>query len=362
MITEALYVHIPFCDHICGYCAFNRFLYNRTLSDDFMQRIVSQIDALENSYKTIYVGGGTPTSLQSDQLEILLQALKPKLQDDYEWTFEANPENLTEDKILLLKKYGVNRMSLGVQTSKDDLLEKIGRPHKFYDAKEAVKLLKKHGLDNFSLDLIYGLPGQSIESFQESMCDVIALGPKHIAIYALTIDKGSEFERRGVKAAPLDVETKMYQLCIETMEQAGYEHYEVSNFALPGYRSQHNQVYWRYENYDALGPGASMKHDRVRKTWTRFLTKYNEQDAFDEILHLSPEEERFEFMMMGLRMKDGISHDRFEKRFHQNFYEAYPQVLKKKIEEGYLEDDGKRIYATEKGLFFLDNVLLEFMD
>lgn len=362
MNTEALYVHIPFCDHICGYCAFNRFLYNRKLSDEFMTRLLTQIENLPNTYKTIYVGGGTPTSLHTDQLEPLLIALKAKLQADYEWTFEANPENLSEDKVLLLKKYGVNRMSLGVQTSQDDLLEKIGRPHKFYEAQEAVALLKKHGLDNFSLDLIYGLPTQSIEDFAQSMQDIVALEPKHIAIYALTIDKGSEFERQGVKAAPLEIETQMYQLCIETMEKAGYEHYEVSNFAKPGYRSQHNQVYWRYENYDALGPGASMKHDKVRKTWTRYLTKYNEQDAFDEILNLDDKNEMFEFMMMGLRVKEGIPHKRFESRFKKTFYEAYPNIIEPLLDEGYLIDNGEALSASDKGLFFLDDVLLKFMD
>lgn len=362
MSTESLYVHIPFCDHICAYCAFNRFLYNRRLSDDFMKRLLAQIDALDKKYRTIYVGGGTPTSLEFDQLEALLKALQAKLQAEYEWTFEANPENLTEDKLLLLKQYGVNRMSLGVQTSSDVLLKEIGRAHRFEDAKRAVSFLKKHGMDNFSLDLIYGLPNQSLESFAQSMEDILSLEPKHVAIYALTIDQGSEFERRGVEAAPLDLETEMYRLCIDTMLKAGYEHYEVSNFALPGYRSEHNQVYWRYENYDALGPGASMKEGNVRKTWTRYLTKYNAMDAFDEVLHLDREDEIFEFMMMGLRMREGISHQRFQDRFHMTFYEAYPQQIKKLVEEGMLIDDGKRLYASSKGFFFLDDLLLRLMD
>lgn len=362
MTTEALYVHIPFCDHICSYCAFNRFLYNRKLSDEFLQRLLSQIEGLENKYRTIYVGGGTPSSLHSDQLECLLQALKGKLQKDYEWTFEANPENLSEEKILLLKKYGVNRMSLGVQTSSDPLLKQIGRAHQFSDAKKAVELLKKHGMDNFSLDLIYGLPNQSIESFAQSMEDILALEPKHVAIYALTIDDGSEFSRQGVKAAPLDLETAMYRLCIQTMKEAGYEHYEVSNFALPGYRSQHNQVYWRYENFDALGPGASLKQGNVRKTWTRYLSKYIEQDAFDEVVELDLKDEIFEFMMMGLRMKEGIEHQRFEDRFNVSMYDVYPKQLDALIEEGFLNDDGERIFVSKQGLFFLDDVLLRLMD
>lgn len=362
MSTEALYVHIPFCDHICGYCDFTRFNYARMISDQFMIRLLQQINALPGNLKTIYVGGGTPTSLQDDQLEALLQALKPKLALDYEWTFEGNPENLTYDKVKLLYDYGVNRMSLGVQTTHDDLLEKIGRHHKFYDVKKGVDLLREVGIANISLDLMYGLPGQTLESFESSMRDVIELKPDHVSIYALTVEPNSLFGRKGIKPVPVEVETEMFLSCINIMESAGYEQYEISNFSLPGSRSEHNQVYWRYEDFYALGPGSSLKVDHQRKTWTKKLGEYLQKDAYAESIDLTLEDEMFEFIMMGLRLRDGIEFERFESRFGKSMFEVFRDAIEQGVQKELLIVEENRLVTTFAGFVMLDDVLIPFMD
>lgn len=360
MNTKSVYIHIPFCEHICGYCSFTKWRYNRFISDEFILRLISQINDLPYDLETIYVGGGTPTSLEPDQLEGILQALNPHLTEGGEFTFEGNPENLTADKVKVLTDYGVNRMSLGVQTTDDDLLEKIGRHHKYYDVKEAVNLLREHGIENVSLDLIYGLPGQTIESFVQSMKDIVSLKPKHVSIYALTVDPGTAFYHAGIKQVSNELETEMYLSCIALMKDHCYEHYEISNFSLPGYESRHNKVYWQYKNYLALGPGSSMKVDSVRKTWTNNMRRYLREDSFDEVLHLSKEESMFEFIMMGLRLKEGISFSNFKERFDVDFKAHYKDAIARAQDLIILSDDN--IKATDYGFIMLDDILLEFMD
>lgn len=363
MSAESLYIHIPFCDHICGYCDFTRFNYDRYISDQFMVRLISQINKLpKNQMRTVYVGGGTPTSLQTDQLKGLLEAIKPLLAQSYEWTFEGNPENLTKDKVELLHEYGVNRMSLGVQTSNDDLLEKIGRHHKFYDVGKGVDLLRSTGISDVSLDLMYGLPGQSLESFIQSMEDVLSLNPNHVSIYALTVEPNSRFGRAGIQPVSSEVETQMFLTCIELMESRGYEHYEISNFAKDGHRSQHNQVYWRYEDFYALGLGSSLKLNHQRKTWTSKMALYLKEDAYDEVLDLSEEDEMFEFIMMGLRMREGIEFDRFKDRFNQDMRQVFKDAIENNLKKNLIIIDDKVIKTTFEGFIMLDDVLLEFMD
>ena len=362
-MASSVYIHIPFCDHICGYCDFTRFTYERKISDQFMIRLISQISKLpKNSMKTVYVGGGTPTSLETDQLESLLKAIKPILADCYEWTFEGNPENLTKEKVELLFNYGVNRMSLGVQTTDDDLLHKIGRHHKFYDVGKGVDLLRSVGITDVSLDLMYGLPGQTMDTFIHSMRDIIALDPNHISIYALTVEPNSLFGRQGIKPVSEEVETEMFLKCIEVMEENGYEHYEISNFAKPNHRSEHNQVYWRYEDFYALGLGASLKLNHQRKTWTTKMAQYIQGDFFEEELDLSLEDEMFEFVMMGLRLRDGIEFTRFETMFNRNLNDVFDQAIQTNIDNGLLVKTEKGIKTTFQGYVMLDEVLLEFMD
>lgn len=362
MSTKALYVHIPFCDHICGYCDFTRFLYNRRLSDALIIKLIQEINQLPAGLTTIYVGGGTPTSLHDDQLEALLQALKPKCAADYEWTFEGNPENLSEAKVALLVQYGVNRMSLGVQTSDDNLLKDIGRHHRFYDVGKGVDMLRKQGIDNLSLDLMYGLPNQSLDSFQASMNDILQLAPNHVSIYALTVEPNSVFGRKGIQSVSSDVETDMYLACIDTMTSHGYEHYEISNFCLPGFRSQHNQVYWRYEDFYALGPGSSMKINNVRRKWTTNLRKYLAGNVYDEDIHLSTKESMFEFVMMGLRLKDGIAFARFFDRFGVAISDVYGSAIQRCVDQELLIKDSRKIVTTRAGFIMLDDVLMHFMD
>ncbi len=361
-MAKALYVHIPFCDHICGYCAFTKFNYDRSISDRFLIRLLRQISDLPGNLETIYVGGGTPTSLHTDQLESLLQALSIKLAQGGEFTFEGNPENLSYEKVSLLKQYGVNRMSLGVQTSDDDLLKQLGRHHKFYDVEKGLNLLRQCGIDNVSLDLMYGLPNQTLASFKQSMRDVLSLQPDHVSIYALTVEPNSLYGRKGVQAAPIELETEMFLSCIEMMQEHGYEHYEISNFARNGAYSRHNLAYWHYDNFYALGPGSSLKLDNKRKTWTSTLGKYLQEDLFDEVVDLSLEDEMFEFIMMGLRLKEGIRFDEFTKRYNHKLQDKFKEAIATNVVKGLLVVSDVGIKTSFEGYIMLDDVLLEFMD
>lgn len=366
MITKtpkALYVHIPFCSQICFYCGFTRILFREKIADQYLDVLCQQIDEISNTCTTIYVGGGTPTALTDQQFERLLLHLQP-LADikQCEFTVEANPDSLSDEKCALMVKYGVNRVSMGVQCSQDRLLKAVNRAHDFPQVIECVKRLRHFGIDNFSMDLMYGFQGQTMDDLKQSITDITSLQPNHISIYALTIEENSVFGKQHMEPVDNETESEMYLYAIEALESLGYHHYEISNFAKTGFESQHNQVYWHYQPYYALGSGATRMMNQRRQTYIKSVMKYIQSPSFDEDLELSESDERFEFVMMGLRMKKGILKKDFFDRFGVSIDEVFTEAIQEATKKHLLINDEDVLKTTQEGFVMLFDTLLYFMD
>lgn len=260
-----LYVHIPFCARICPYCAFYKELLDRSQLDHFCQALVHEVakfcDCGNLLPSTIYFGGGTPTALGIPQLELLLGAFREHIDRSgiVEWTVEANPGSVSRRKADLLKRFGVNRISLGVQSWDDALLEILGREHNAGQAAESIQILRSAGFSNINVDLMFGLPGQTIEQWQTSLEKTIALEPEHVSTYCLTYEEDTEFfarHMRGELRQDSDADAEFFDVAMSMLQSAGYEHYEISNYARPNFASLHNQAYWAGEDYLGIGPSA----------------------------------------------------------------------------------------------------------
>jgi len=362
--ASALYIHIPFCQHICAYCDFVRVGYHQDLSDRFLERCEQDLSLRQGeTFETIYIGGGTPSALSLEQLRKLLIMLSPFRASGCEMTLEANPENFSEDKIRLCATLGVNRISLGVQSVQSKLLNLIGRKHSLEDAQKAITLLRSHGIDNISADGMYGLPTQTMNDFKETLQWMIHQQLPHVSLYALTIEPNSAFGRKHIKSIDNSLEGEFYQLACDMLRQAGYQHYEISNFCQQGKESRHNLTYWHYEDFVAIGPGAAGKENHKRYTITKNIHRYlNEGIVYDEEIFLSKADEMFEFVMMGLRLKSGIERKGFKERFDVDINEIFSEAIEKNIRKGWLILSDTHCLASDDGRLFLHDVLIDFME
>lgn len=361
--AKSLYIHIPFCQHICEYCDFVRVGYHHDLADRFLERCKQDLSLRQGeTFETVYIGGGTPSALSLDQLKKLLEMVKPHLDYNCEFTMEANPENFSEAKIQLCVEYGINRVSLGVQSVQSRLLQLIGRKHSLKDAENVISLLRKHGIDNISADGMYGLPSQTLDDFMKTLTWMIDQQLPHISLYALTIEPNSAFGRKHIKSIDNSLEGEFYQLAQNILGKAGYQHYEISNFCLDGKESRHNLTYWHYEDFVAIGPGAAGKENHHRYTITKNIHRYlTEGPVFDEDIALSETDEMFEFVMMGLRLKKGIERTRFIIRFGISIESIFKEAIQKNIEKGWLILSDTHIYPSDEGRLFLHDLLIDFM-
>ena len=316
-IVRHVYVHFPFCARICPYCAFYKTRGNAAEAQRFCDALVRELQetaALLPS--TIYFGGGTPTALTSAQLEFILSAFHQQLDLSQltEWTIEANPGSVSARKAELLKKSGVNRISLGVQSWDNNLLILLGREHNAAQAEESFRIFRDAGFSNISIDLMFALPGQTEWQWRESLQKTITLAPEHISTYCLTYEEDTEFLarfQRGEFSVRDETEASLLEVAMTTLEQAGYEHYEISNYAGPGFRSEHNQAYWRGADYVGLGPSAfstrgferwqnvADHHEYARRLFA------NESPVMS-VERLTPEMKRAERIALGLRTREGI--------------------------------------------------------
>ncbi len=361
-MTKALYVHVPFCDKICAYCDFVRVLSHPKLIKDYLKALDSELKTYpHNQFETIYVGGGTPSALSTEDLTTLFEILKPVSHQVIEYTMEVNPESLTLDKVLVMKAYGINRVSLGVQTFDEKELKLLHRSHHKDDILKAMDLLIQNGITNISIDLIYGLPLQTLESFEYSIHEAFKCPITHLSLYSLTIEPNSEFGRQKVKKVSDEMEELMYFKAIELFKANGFHQYEISNFT-KNQPSRHNMTYWHYEDYIGIGPGAVSLYQNQRIENTKNLMEYFKGNHHSEVIDLSKEDQRYEFLMMGLRMKDGISLKAYETRFEESIYVHYWKPIESLINKGWLEIDGDQLKATESGYPLLNTVLGELLD
>ena len=352
-----LYIHVPFCKTICSYCDFCHRVYDNDLVNKWLSVLEKEIkEKCKDNYETIYIGGGTPTSLSYEQLTKLLELIRPYTKDVIEYTIEVNPESLDLNKINIFKQYGINRISMGVQSSNDELLKLLNRKHTFEDVEEKIKLLKDNGLKNISIDLMYSLPYQTIEILNKTIDDFISLDIPHVSLYSLTVEENSIFGKKGYKPLDEDTEADMYELIVDRMNEAGYIQYEVSNFAKCGYESKHNIGYWQYEDFLGLSLDASSKVGNIRWTNTRNFNEYfDNYNTLSEDLTLTNEDMMFENIMMSLRMKKGLNIDEFNKKYNCDLLNKYKKGISNSniyIDNGYLK---------VKNLGILNNTLLDFM-
>lgn len=366
------YVHIPFCTQICYYCDFSKVFIKNQPVDSYLEHLIEEYDSYDiKKLRTLYIGGGTPTALSAPQLAFLLEKLSDKLDLSYleELTIEANPGDLDQEKIAVLKDSPVNRVSLGVQTFNDRMLKQIGRSHSEKDIYENIANLKKAGFDNISIDLIYALPKQTMEDVKINVAKAIALDIPHMSLYSLILENHTVFMnrmRRGKLPLPKeDLEAEMFEYIIAELEKAGFEHYEISNFSKPGFESRHNLMYWDNAEYYGIGAGASgyvngvryKNHGPIR----HYLQAVEAGNARVQEEALTLNEKMEEEMFLGLRKKSGVSKKRFEEKFGLSFEDQYGAVVAKLTEQGLLVPDRDIVRMTKQGLFLGDTVAEKFI-
>ena len=369
---SSAYVHIPFCTQICYYCDFSKVFIKNQPVDAYLEHLIQETRSYDiGKLRTLYIGGGTPTALSAQQLAYLLTEL-PKVMDlseVEEFTIEANPGDLDPDKIAVLKDSQVNRVSLGVQTFDNKMLKKIGRSHQEQDIYDNIRHLKQAGFDNISIDLIYALPGQTMDQVKENVAKAIDLDIPHMSLYSLILENHTVFMnrmRRGKLPLPKEeLEAEMFEYIIEELEKAGFEHYEISNFSKPGFESRHNLVYWDNAEYYGLGAGASGYVDGIRYKNHGPIRHYLEAVEAGKARiteeHLTLEEKMEEELFLGLRKKTGVSKARFEEKFGVSFDQRYGQVVASLTEQGLLVPDDKQVRMTKRGLFLGDTVAEKFI-
>ena len=359
-----LYVHVPFCRTICGYCDFCRVVYRRETAEQWLDALQFELnhrDDIPAVPETIYIGGGTPTSLDADLFARLLELTGMYAKGCTEYTVEVNPETLDETKAAMMRKAGVNRVSMGFQSSDPKELAFMNRHHTMDTVRRAAQLLRDNGIDNLSLDLIYGLPGQDAASLDRSIADALSIQPKHMSLYSLTIEENSIFGKKGVAPCDEELEADLYELVCARMQEAGFERYEIANFARDGYCSRHNTAYWEYRDFCGVSAGASGKSGHMRYDVERSLAAYLKNPLARTEIPLTVEDVCFETVMMSLRMKKGLKRSLFLERTGRNLDDIYGNVIRELCMQGLLMDDGERIFCTERGASLLNDVLESFL-
>ncbi|HGH7838040.1 TPA: radical SAM family heme chaperone HemW [Streptococcus agalactiae] len=366
------YVHIPFCTQICYYCDFSKVFIKNQPVDAYLQALIREFRSYDiTELRTLYIGGGTPTSISAVQLDYLLTELSRDLNLNTleEFTIEANPGDLTVDKIEVLQKSAVNRVSLGVQTFNDKHLKRIGRSHNEAQIYSTIDALKTAGFQNISIDLIYALPGQTMDDVRSNVAKALSLNIPHLSLYSLILEHHTVFMnkmRRGKLHLPTeDLEAEMFEYIISEMERNGFEHYEISNFTKPGFESRHNLMYWDNVEYYGVGAGASGYLDgiryRNRGPIQHYLKGGSEGNARLSEEVLSKNEMMEEELFLGLRKKEGVSIGKFEQKFGTSFEKRYGQIVQKLQSDGLLKENNGFIQMTKKGLFLGDTVAEKFI-
>ena len=370
---RAAYVHVPFCAHHCGYCDFAVATGQDHAIDRYIQALGMELAQLRQAQpvQTLFLGGGTPTYLNCRQLKNLLEVVIRwlPLVANGEFSVEANPGTLTADKIHILADHGVNRISLGAQSFHPHLLAVLERDHQPDDVVRAMDRIRDR-IANVSLDLIFGVPEQTVAEWEADLDRALALQPVHLSNYGLTYEKGTRLwkqQRRGqVQALTEETELAMYLLAMDQLEGAGFEHYEISSFALPGFRCRHNQVYWANEAYFGFGMGAAGYVQGWRTLNTRDLHNYLHRalagrSCVFQSEELPPEERARETLLLNLRRADGINRQEFRKQTGFDVDELAGAALTKQVELGFLQDDGRRIALTRRGKCVADTIISQIM-
>lgn len=378
-MVKSVYLHIPFCEHICHYCDFNKFYIKNQPVEDYLKAMEKEMEQSiarfgAEEVQTIFVGGGTPTSLTTDQLNLFLNGIHKYfgkyINPKTEFTFEANPSHLSKDKLLLLAQAGVNRLSFGVQVFDDELLKKIGRTHRAADVFRTIALAKEIGFRNINADLIYSLPSQTVAGFKDTVKQAFSLDVQHFSGYSLQIEPKTVFYnlmRKGQLPLPTeDEEVEMYSVLMDEMALHGYNQYEISNFAKPGFESRHNLTYWNNEEYFGIGAGAHSYVQGVRRANAAPLNQYIsliKETGFPYIEEnvLTERERMEEEVFLGLRKTSGVSKEVFSQKFGRDLTSVFGNEIKEQARKGLLAENQGSIKLTRKGMFLGNEVFQAFL-
>lgn len=361
----ALYVHIPFCKHICTYCDFNKFIYNSKYVDKYLKSLFLELEKYKNKkYKSIYIGGGTPSALDNTNLDLLLSTLKNHLDNKYiEFTIECNVEDINVEFLETITKNKINRLSIGVQTFNDKFIKYCNRHHTKDMAIENVNLASKY-INNISIDLIYAFNGQNKKDVIEDLEIAMHLPIKHISYYSLLIEPNTILWNKKVNDVDANYQAYLYKNIYDYLNKNHFRRYEISNFAkYKKYESFHNKIYWKQLRYDAIGLGASGFYDNIRYTNTKNLQKYMDGNfEKSEYVTLSHDDLMFEMIMLNLRLDVGMDINKFNKIYNVNFYDKYKDAIKFLKDNKLIIIKNDIIKTTYKGSLLLNDVLEKFLD
>ena len=370
-----IYIHIPFCKQKCYYCDFVSYCNKDNLIEKYIQAVKKeiQLQEIKTDIDTIYIGGGTPSYIEAKYIKEILEEIKTKnISKEAEITIEVNPGTVTLDKLQEYKNCGINRLSIGLQSTQNNLLKTIGRIHNFEEFLETYKMARKVGFKNINVDLMLGLPNQKISELKESLEKVLELKPEHISVYSLIVEENTpiadKIEKNELILPEEETERNMYWYVKNTLELNGFHHYEISNFAKKGFESKHNLNCWEQQEYIGIGTSAHSYVENVRYSNTENLEKYidNIEQGTPEnnkIIHevQNENDKKKEFMLLGLRKIDGIKISEFKKVFGDNPIYLFRNELKKLSDEELIEIDDDIIRLTNKGIDLANLVWEEFI-
>ncbi|MCB2292554.1 radical SAM family heme chaperone HemW [Clostridium algoriphilum] len=372
MKNVALYIHIPFCKQKCLYCDFPSFAGKEDCMLDYAAALAKEISSIKDKkVKTIFIGGGTPTYLSLAGWEIIKKSInKLDVCKDLEFTVEGNPGTFTIEKLEFLKRMGVNRLSIGLQAWQDSLLKELGRIHTIEDFKQSFKLARSIGFDNINVDLMFGLPSQTLKQYLETLKNVIELKPEHLSCYSLIVEDGTDFytkfEKGNLNLPDEELERTMYARTIEYLKENGYIQYEISNFAKNNKVCRHNLVYWEMDEYIGCGSASHSYNEGFRYRNEENIEKYiemmnNKGNATVEKTKNSLQDDMEEFMFMGLRKNSGISKSEFMRRFNKDMRSVYSEVINKYTKTGFMKEDTDSIFLTFEGIEVSNVIMAEFL-
>ncbi len=359
---KAVYIHIPFCKQICSYCDFCKFYYDQKWVREYLMALEKEIKDryMDEKISKIYIGGGTPSALNNEELDYLFAIIKLlNLDDNIEFTFECNLSDITEDLIDKLIANRVNRISIGIESFDPEKLEFLERNADFEDAQRKIEMCKAKGLTNINVDLMYALQNETLKMLKKDLKLFLKLDVPHISTYSLMIEPNTKLYNKKIEAIDEDLDAKMYETICKTLENEGYEHYEVSNFAKPGLASKHNLTYWDNEEYYGFGLGASGYAFRVRYTNTRSLTKYITGNYVMEKEMLGEKEMMDYEIILGLRKTKGINLKHFYEKFNVNLQNQYP--VDDLVKSGDLIYKDGNIFINPDKLYIMNEILIKLV-
>lgn len=375
----SLYIHIPFCMRKCSYCDFLSFSgCSEQLQKDYLHQLFREMDyykeiAKDYRVQTIFIGGGTPSLLQEGLMEQLFQQIYSiwRIEEGAEITIESNPGTLSVKKLIEYRTCGINRLSIGLQSADNEELKRLGRIHNYEQFVANYKLAREAGFQNINVDIMAALPGQTQSSFGKTLAKVVDLKPEHISVYSLIVEEGTPLAENHelLSTLPTEVtERRMYKYTKSILNSMGYERYEISNYAKPGYACRHNQVYWKGGEYLGFGLGAASYWNGMRFENTKDMQEYMADWTLDDISMLrknvvldSRKSQMEEFMFLGLRLMQGVSKEEFQRRFDVPMDEVYGQVIQTYVEQGLLTWNQEYLRLTDAGIDVSNVVMADFL-